>query len=649
VPYTIQRFSGQQSLIKFVQQAVLRIGRGTSAGLRLDDPMVALEHAVIEHHQGAYRLTDRGGASGTYLNGRPIREAVLAADDLIAIGGFEIRVQITHPDDPLFLTVWARPSFLEEGQQQPPVAAEEEPRESTPPPAVPREAASQPPALPHPPPSGGDRLPAAAASSAAMAADHLAAPPAPPAPTGSPAQTASPGPPRQQAPAERPPPAPPRGGGPRAPSIDYLRAFGLRRRFFNKALLSVVLALAAAAALLALPLTGRTKAFEPGGVHRWHTEVTSCASCHAPWRGAQATLCADCHATQRQKGEIHQARQIFAPPCTSCHPEHRGGERLAFVDDRTCAACHADLQVTAGEPRFARSVRSFDRDHPDFAVTLPGGARMPLAEAVARRADPTPLLFSHQRHLRAGLPTPNGRRVQLGCDTCHRLAAGAGQTGMTPVTYQESCANSGCHPLTFDNQRPDAVAPHDSPQRVREFLLSVYSDRRAKDQSVGAQYRLLVRGQGASPRGLDFGAQAGRGEVLAERYLYGTACKECHLIDANATPLPVVKWTPIPQRWLPNAHFSHLDHRASPCLDCHAAAPESTAAADVLLPGVAVCQRCHGGSGGATASGGGERPPAALVRAARTDCISCHSYHPRSPEAARSAAVPAPPAAVSGG
>jgi hypothetical protein len=427
--------------------------------------------------------------------------------------------------------------------------------------------------------------------------------------------------------------------------VDYLRALSLRRPLFNKALLSTGLALAAAAAVAALAASGHTTAFEPGPVHRWHAEVSNCTSCHAPWRGAVANLCADCHATQREKGEIHQVRQVGAPPCTSCHPEHQGGERLAFVDDRTCASCHGDLQVTAGTPRFARSVHSFRDDHPDFAVTLPGGARLPLAEAVARCADPTPLRFNHQRHLRARLPTPGGRRVQLTCDSCHRIKEGGGQTGMMPVTYRDSCTTSGCHLLTFDERRPNEVAPHDSPERVREFLVNRYSDQRAGDVSVGEQFRLMVRGQGAAPRGLNFGSQAQRREVLAERYLFSIACKDCHLVDANATPLPVVTWTPIPERWLPNAHFSHLDHRASPCLDCHAAAPASTVAADVLLPGVAVCRQCHGdggGGGGGTGGSGGGVATGGAVRPAATECISCHSYHPRPAATVRSAALAAP-------
>ncbi len=815
MPFIIQHLSGQQSRIHFVPGAMLRIGRGTAAELRLDDPTVALEHAVIEPVAGGYRLSERGGVTGIYVNGRRVQEALLAANDLINIGGFQIRVQVTDPEDPLFLAVRARPeedapavvaadartvaltpermaaavaaAALLAGEdlrprapapRPPAVPTGTAPRSDAPPPAPrlsaaplpgaarqeapppapeadrpapaappPTPAPAVPPSAPAPAPPGPARralpadvqaavdallgidsatrdrplpqeeaperapapsssreaapvpdilVPAAgapalppprsaasASEGGAVAAASAAGRPTPlpstvPPGTAAPAGSAPSAPPSGQiappaaprAPAASPgePPAPPLFPGtpaapprppapPRAPVVDYLGALSLRGRFFNKTLLSAVLVLAAAAVLASLATSGRATAFEPGPVHRWHTEVNSCTSCHAPWRGAVANLCADCHATQRLKGEVHQARQVGAPPCTSCHPEHRGGERLAFVDDRTCGGCHADLQVTSGTPRFARSVHTFRDDHPDFSVTLPDGTRLPLAAAVERRADPTPLRFNHQRHLRAGLPAPGGPRVQLACDSCHRVAAGAGQTGMVPVRYRESCTTSGCHPLTFDEARPSQVAPHDVPERVREFLVSVYSDQRARSVSVGQQFRLLMRGQGAAPRGLDFGSQAQRGVVLAERYLYGTACKECHVVDANATPVPVVTWTPIPERWLPNARFSHLDHRTSPCLDCHAAAPASTAAADVLLPGVAVCRRCHGGGGGAAGGGGGatagggggaagsggspagEAAGGAAARPASTECISCHGYHPGGRAATRTAGL----------
>jgi hypothetical protein len=809
VPFIVQKIAGQQSMIAYVPSAVLRIGRGTNAELRFDDVAVALEHAVIEPAERGYRLLDRGSATGTYLNGKPVHEALLSANDLINIGGYQIRVQITDPDDPLFLsvrtsapvvaapagTMVAPPRVIAAAVQA--AAAHEAARRAAAQEAVrvmeAQEAAARgaaqeaaqgvaqatapaAPAATAPaataPAAGAPAGPAAwevASSESVTAADAAtmrmspqalaaavraatamaaaaasgeaatagsagaaagrvapatetgAAPavpavpavpeasvppslPSPPSPAPSSSPPSPPSPPPRALPQppspslSPPPPSPPPPSVPsprqpspavpalRAPVVDYLGAYSLRRPLFNKGLLALVLTASAAAALVFIARSGRATAFEPGRVHAWHAE-TACASCHSPWRGPDPVLCSDCHARQREKGEIHQARQTLPPPCTGCHPEHRGGDRLTAADDTQCASCHRDLRVNppGAEPRFARRVSAFFDDHPDFSITLPSGARLPLAEAVAQRADPTPLRFNHQRHLRAGLPTPSGQRVQLRCESCHHLAAGAagaenaaggaglasaaataagpssppgggqparpsdqlamaGSSGVVPITYETSCTTSGCHPLTFDNRRPDQLAPHASPRRVREFLVSVYSDRRGANESVGDQYRRLMRGGGAPSRGIDYGGQAQGAVVLAERYLYGTACKECHVVDTNARPLPRVTWTPIPARWLPHGRFQHLDHPGD-CRQCHGAAADSTVAADVLLPAIAICRTCHGGGGGAAQVKAGTAP------AAPTDCLSCHRYHPDSANPALAAlapparALPPPPAA----
>lgn len=898
MPFIVQKIAGQQSLIAYVASDVLRIGRGTNADLRFDDVAVALEHAVIEPMEGGYRLLDRGSVTGTYLNGKAVREAQLAANDLINIGGYQIRVQITDPEDPPFLSVrasaamhpppertarmspealvaalraasaaagppaaWEAPAEVGEtagsvaaplqtapasarpAPTPPQVAPASAPAAATPPQAAPASArpsatppeaaaesvrpAATPPVVAARPvtaatlsagaatmrmspealaaalkaaaaaqelavweaaaskaAAGGEaagetaagegaaqaaadeiaaweaaaagpavapatgipqapaaaapvdgsaaaagagpagaaaaeramQAPAASAAAASLVPASLPSPsspspspaspprsplasssPPPPAPPSPPSPAVSQSPPPQSPlapsssppsapppssvppppspPSSRPPPPPPPSSRPlspappqlRAPVVDYLRAYSLRRPLFNKALLALVLTGAAAGVLLFLARSGRATAFEPGRVHVWHAE-TACASCHSPWRGPDPTLCSDCHAKQREKGEIHQAAQIFTPPCIGCHPEHRGGDRVAAVDDVQCASCHGELQVKPGaEPRFARSVRAFVDDHPDFSITLPSGVRLPLAEAVARRADPTSLKFNHLRHLRSGLPTPSGKRVQLSCENCHHRAAGSsaanpsspaspaapasaasadigvraatpaagsgevsGPTGIVPIAYATSCTTSGCHPLTFDNRRPDQVAPHASPRRVREFLVSAYSDRRGANESVRDQYRRLIRGAGAQPREIDYGGQAQGAVVLAERYLYGTACKECHVVDTNARPLPKVTWTPIPARWLPNGRFQHLDH-PNDCRLCHGAAAASTVAADLLLPSITVCRTCHGGAGGAAQVKAGTAP------AAPTNCLSCHQYHPDSPDPVQAA------------
>jgi pSer/pThr/pTyr-binding forkhead associated (FHA) protein len=47
----------------------LRIGRGTDADLRFDDPGVSLAHAEIVQDAEVWRLVDLGSVTGTYLNG----------------------------------------------------------------------------------------------------------------------------------------------------------------------------------------------------------------------------------------------------------------------------------------------------------------------------------------------------------------------------------------------------------------------------------------------------------------------------------------------------------------------------------------------------------------------------------------------------
>jgi hypothetical protein len=693
LPFIVQKVAGKQSLVNFVPGGVLRIGRGTNAELRFDDVAVALEHAVIEQVGGGYRLLDRGSVTGTYLNGKPVREALLAANDLINIGSYQIRVQVTDPEDPLFLSVRsiavAPPPPAEKGAMQRAAAeagavggraagaATAAAAAAAVPPAplgapAPRAAAAPAPAAAGPPPG--------AASSAAPPAAVGAPPPVPEAAgapsAAAPAAGAAPpasvpfaaAPPTPAALPATPPAAAPAAAVPtppslRAPAIDYLGAYSLRRRFFNKALLAAVLTLGAAALLLSLAWTGKSTAFEPGRVHRVHADL-SCASCHTPWRGPDPALCSDCHAKQQpETGRIHQARQAFTPSCTGCHPEHRGGERVFAGDDQSCVACHADLQVrplavaamaggasggtpavaAAEEPRFAKRVRGFAAEHPDFSITLPNGSRLPLAEAVTRRADPTPLRFDHQLHLS---PTRLGQPVQLTCQSCHQLAgrgeraaaggaepaAGGGEqpaagnrTDIFPVAYEKHCANSGCHPLTFDSSLPNERAPHAEPKVVRDSLGGVYKRLRAPVESLRDKGRRLVRSQfiDFSPRQVEL--QVDREVWRAERLLYDAACKKCHDVDVNAKPMPRGNWGKIPDRWLPYSPFSHLKHQASACKDCHATAATSTVAADLLLPSIAVCRSCHGASGG-----GGGAVGAGTAPAAPADCVTCHSYHPES-------------------
>lgn len=560
MPFFVDHLFRDQPLLTRVEGEALRIGRGTNAELRLEEPTVDLEHARIEGDAAGYRLLDQGSTTGTYLNGKPAGGTYLKDGDTIEIGATRIAVAWEGPGTPLRLEVRTIAAAQDEAM-------------------------------------GGDTREAAGAAPAG--AEGAAASPAGAAGAG------------------RPPIA--------VEEVDYLRAYRLRRPFFTKGALAVLLTAAAIAAIAALPILGAYRAFQPGNVSKPHQRemdakfAVSCAGCHRPWSGPVEQQCLTCHPRAG-----HQARQAVDPPCAGCHFEHRGADSLTRVSDASCVACHGDLKVKGAEPpAYAARITAFPAGHADFSVTLPSGPRLPLAEAVSRRADPGTLRFGHFQHLRGPLRRTGGAKVRLRCEDCHRVER-SGPTGLAPVRYEEACA--ACHPLSFDSNRPDSEAPHVAPRQVRAFLAELYSDRRDPNLSLREIRNRIVRGTGPQAQ-IDVSARATRRVLEAERYLYTSACKECHEVDADAVPLPTVTSTAAPQVWLPHSHFPHAAHtQGIACTDCHANAAASKATADVLLPGLAACGGCHGG--------GGPPPGKATLRSGPTQCRSCHGYHPKAQPAA---------------
>jgi hypothetical protein len=90
----------------------------------------------------------------------------------------------------------------------------------------------------------------------------------------------------------------------------------------------------------------------------------------------------------------------------------------------------------------------------------------------------------------------------------------------------------------------------------------------------------------------------------------------------------------IPNRWLPHSRFDHDKHKSYTCVSCHDPQTldhvairtgenfdderklESHRTADILMPSVAVCQKCHVSRGA----------PEWGVKA-NADCVECHTYH----------------------
>jgi pSer/pThr/pTyr-binding forkhead associated (FHA) protein len=65
-----------------------RLGRDDGCDVVLDDPTVSGRHADLARTDNGVVLRDAGSLNGTYLNGRPCRQATLVEGDEVWIGKF---------------------------------------------------------------------------------------------------------------------------------------------------------------------------------------------------------------------------------------------------------------------------------------------------------------------------------------------------------------------------------------------------------------------------------------------------------------------------------------------------------------------------------------------------------------------------------
>jgi hypothetical protein len=307
--------------------------------------------------------------------------------------------------------------------------------------------------------------------------------------------------------------------------------------------------------------------------------------------------------------------------------EHKGRPVLADLSDAHCTRCHRQLAVADGAPRFEPRIDAFARSHPEFRL-LKTGTR-----------DGAQVKLNHAVHLKPGLRGPSGP-VQMVCADCHRpgtpIRAWPFGTPAKPaatttfvrgaymhrISYADHCI--ACHPLGFDPRTIQAV-PHERPEAVRAFLRLFYldyaaahpDDLRGEEEERGGLRR--GRDDDAAPIAADQWAAAQ--VAAAEDLLYRTrnkGCQYCHALATTADApdaLPPIVPTKIPSRWFAHARFDHRTHRELRCLACHEQAATSRETTDVLLPGIAVCRKCHLESAGA-----------------RATCAECHTYHDKTRE-----------------
>lgn len=439
-----------------------------------------------------------------------------------------------------------------------------------------------------------------------------------------------------------------------------------------------IAAVALAVTLIALGFSASRKGaamFSQGPMSSAHAVFGErCEACHRPVTALTAwpirlaarhhvpdSACLGCHVAPP-----HHAQEVaFTPHCGSCHIEHQGAMRLAATAENTCTQCHAKLTTRSGAAHdVATGIYSFTRGHPDFRA-------LRTASEVDRSAA-FGLKFNHAAHLENWLRGPNGASVQLVCGDCHRTpiegakwrfedssgtkqladvsvpAVGSadprigvavdlllhpadGRARMSPARYRETC--SGCHTLEFDEHIP-AEVPHAAVSAVHNFVVEQLTAYANAHPGVVQREMKSWQQTGVLPQQMPGPAPRTPREWIAARVvrsetiLWRAKCNLCHTVSGRAAArtssmeqgLPRIEPSHQPLRFFANASFSHGAHQAVKCEECHSKAITSTSGRDLLMPSVAVCQRCHDGL---------SRPqgPALAAGHAESGCFLCHTYH----------------------
>ena len=628
--YFLQSFAGDGSSIDFHKGKVLRIGRGTQASLRLDGPMVELEHAEIRRDDHGYVLGDLSRGAGIRVNDQPVRTYRLVDGDRIEIGGFLIQARLRRPGNPLSLRILRLAETDDDTTMvttlSPELLAQME-----------QESAGE----------AGDLVPGGPledsstfdpeATVAMVIPDELRDPDGPPAGLQATVAMAIPdelrGPgvsgPGASSASRGPAGEGPAGGSRPAPRIDYAGAYRLGHGVLHQGLLVLLLGLAGTGSLWALVRQGHWQIFSPGSLADPHQAVieNNCQKCHGGWQRVADPACVECH----DDAGAHQTAQAEAPACTDCHTEHRGGDALRMRDPRICTDCHAGLDTQViGQTSFAARITRFaPDDHPEFAVYTEsdrGRERRRLDASLGQDgATGAPVDaggiqgFSHAWHLRR-LPAS----MRPDCEDCHLLN---GEGEIAPLHFEDSCQR--CHSLSFDPRFPGEQAPHAEPREVLIDLSGRYALRPDVLGRLRGPDRRRLQGKRLTPE-----RQLSELARLHTERLVRNQCVKCHHTESEEHArqpiggIPVESLTVRPAnlraRWLPHATFRHQPHlELISCRECHEGAAASKDPGDVLLPGIAICFDCH-------------RPPRPgeqeLHKLGGTRCLECHGYHPESAE-----------------
>ncbi len=380
--------------------------------------------------------------------------------------------------------------------------------------------------------------------------------------------------------------------------------------------------------------------WESGPLSSSHKFIADqCNICHQkPFVQVLDEACGSCHektthhfdAAKPELTGDPKFKKITAKSCNQCHQEHNGDQSITISKESFCTDCHKDMEKSAPALNI-KNADSFDKGHPEFRASVVANSvsreiqRISLDD-IAALIEKSGLKFPHELHLKKeGVRGPKGKET-LDCNGCHQLTRGAAT--FDPISMEGTCER--CHQLVFDPRRPDRTLPHGQVHNAQMLIREFYSDYGLRGgindvQAPAAEAdrrrpgeRIETPGQRLTNPREWADSQAQR---VADQTFGKTMCGKCHEVSTGPGLGPL-NWTVVPalvtKNWLPGGRFDHSAHSDMlKCESCHAA-KDSKKAADILLPGVAVCKDCHGGE-----SASNKVP---------STCITCHDFHvPGSP------------------
>ena len=303
-----------------------------------------------------------------------------------------------------------------------------------------------------------------------------------------------------------------------------------------------------------------------GGVSAAHAPLgQDCRRCHTE---AFADVCdGSCLACHGAGPHVPLSKGIPEPLCARCHAEHEGKPRLAAVADGHCNGCHEQHRHVTSIENHVQFERAVEDQH---------------------------IRFNHRKHLAPALIGG-----PLACADCH-VPQPDGRD-FRPIRFEEHCAK--CHRERLDPDIGTEVPHGIQPPRLKDWATAILLRSFLENPALATPPRRAGTAPEAPP---DWTSVLRDRADAALRSLLtpGRGCLLCHDGDAERIVPPV-----IPSNWLPKARFDHKTHRVERCADCHSA-EGNVDAREVDVPGIQICQKCHG-EGKASAA-----------------CATCHAYHP---------------------